>query len=84
MKTLITTKYFFCLNIVFLYSIYGFSQIVNEGVLQIETSTDIYFENEYTNTNSGVHNNNGNLYLNNNFINNGVTTAISGTTYFKS
>ena len=60
------------------------SQIVNEGILQISPSTNVYFENEYTNKTTGIHNSNGNLYLNNNFVNNGVTLALSGTTYFKS
>ena len=61
-----------------------FSQIINNGILQIESSTTVYFEDEYTNGSSGTHNSNGNLYLNDNFINNGTTTSVSGTTYFKS
>tara|TARA_R110000751_G_scaffold305198_1_gene421387 strand:+ start:23350 stop:25203 length:1854 start_codon:yes stop_codon:yes gene_type:complete len=44
----------------------------------------VYFENEYTNKVSATLSTNGNLYLNNSFINNGVTTSTSGTTYFKS
>ncbi|MBD3863775.1 T9SS type A sorting domain-containing protein [Olleya marilimosa] len=61
-----------------------YSQIVNEGVLQISSTTDVYFENEYTNKTSATLSANGNLYLNDSFINNGVTTSTTGTTYFKS
>lgn len=71
-----------CLIIFNLLCVY--SQIVNEGVLQISNATDVYFENEYTNKVSATLSTNGNLYLNNSFINNGVTTSNSGTTYFKS
>ncbi|MFI1773030.1 T9SS type A sorting domain-containing protein [Thalassobellus citreus] len=60
------------------------SQIVNEGTLQIEPATTVYFENEYLNQLTGIHNNNGDLYLNNDFVNNGITSASSGTTFFKS
>ena len=60
------------------------SQIVNVGMLHIAPSEVVYFENEYTNKATGTHNNEGNLYLNDNFINNGITTAPSGTTYFVS
>ena len=59
-----------------------FSQIVNNGTLQIEASTTVYFGDVYTN--SGIHNSDGDLYLNNNFINNGTTASASGTTFFKS
>jgi len=61
-----------------------FSQIVNEGILKINTSTIVYFGDEYTNKSGAIHNNNGDLYLNSNFINNGITEALSGTTFFKS
>ncbi len=61
-----------------------FSQIVNIGILQIEPSETVYFGDEYTNKTTGIHNNNGDLYLNHNFINNGITSAISGTTFFNS
>ena len=61
-----------------------YAQIVNEGVLQISSTTDVYFENEYTNKTSATLSTNGNLYLNDSFINNGVTTSTTGTTYFKS
>jgi len=61
-----------------------YAQIVNEGVLQISSTTDVYFENEYTNKSSATLSANGNLYLNDSFINNGVTTSTTGTTYFKS
>lgn len=61
-----------------------FSQIVNEGTLQIMPSTTVYFKTEYLNQSTGIHNNQGELYLNNNFINHGVTTSTSGTTFFES
>jgi len=69
-----------CSYFIFLYNLN--SQIVNEGTLQIENSTIVYFGDEYTN--NGTHNNNGDLYLNSNFINNDSTFAIAGTTFFKS
>lgn len=70
---------FNCFNLLCVYA-----QIVNEGVLQISSTTDVYFENEYTNKTSATLSANGNLYLNDSFINNGVTTSTTGTTYFKS
>ena len=62
----------------------AFSQIVNEGTLQVKSSTTVYIGDEYTNKTTGIHNNDGNLYVNNNFINNGSTSANSGTTFFNS
>ncbi|WP_299527712.1 T9SS type A sorting domain-containing protein [uncultured Lutibacter sp.] len=73
---------FLCFYLIFNIAI--FSQIVNEGTLQIEPSTTVYFGDEYTNKSAATHNNDGDLYLNNNFINNGITTSVSGTTSFKS
>jgi len=64
------------------YSLNIYSQIVNEGLLHIESSSTVYFGDEYTN--NGTHNNHGDLYLNSNFINNDSTSSISGTTFFKS
>ncbi|OBX23092.1 MULTISPECIES: T9SS sorting signal type C domain-containing protein [Bizionia] len=60
------------------------AQIINTGVLKISTNSNVYFEEEYTNTVAGNHVSNGNLYLNNSFINHGATSATAGTTYFKS
>lgn len=77
-------KYIF-LSFLFLMVITSiFGQVVNEGILQINPSTIVYFENEYTN--DGEHHNDGNLYLNNNFINNAETynTATNATTTFVS
>lgn len=62
----------------------AFSQIVNEGTLKIKPSTVVYFDNEYTNKSTGTHDNDGDLYVNNNFINNGITSSNAGTTFFKS
>ncbi|MBT8318172.1 MAG: T9SS type A sorting domain-containing protein [Lutibacter sp.] len=59
-----------------------FSQIVNDGTLQIKPSTIVYFGEQYTN--NATHNNDGNLHLNGNFINNGLTTSNEGTTSFVS
>ena len=61
-----------------------FSQITNEGILQIKPSTIVSFQNNYTNKTNGIHNNDGDLYLNGNFTNHGVTSSSSGTTFFKS
>jgi hypothetical protein len=78
-------NYLFLFVLFFLCKSLGFGQIVNKGILQIETSTIVYFGDEYTNKSTGTHNNDGNLYLNDNFINNGTTTVpTSGTTYFNS
>ena len=60
------------------------AQIINKGSLKITSSTNVYFHDEYTNDTSGNHMCDGNLYLNNNFINHGSTQSTSGTTYFKS
>ena len=68
----------------FIFSSTILSQIVNEGTLHVEPSTTVYFGEEYTNKTTGTHNNHGDLYLNNNFINNGITSAISGNTFFNS
>ena len=77
-------KYFLCQCLILFNLLFGYAQIVNEGVLQISSTTDVYFENEYTNKTSAMLSTNGNLYLNNSFINNGITTSTTGTTYFKS
>lgn len=77
-------NYFFFFVLFFICTTLGYSQIVNEGVLQIKASTNVYFGDAYTNNASGTHNNDGNLHLNHNFINNGITTAVSGTTFFNS
>jgi hypothetical protein len=62
-----------------------FAQIMNEGVFKIYPATLVYFTNDYTNQSSGTHDNDGELYLNSNFINEGITSIpTSGTTYFNS
>ncbi|MFC0604893.1 T9SS type A sorting domain-containing protein [Winogradskyella pulchriflava] len=77
---------FYLFNILFISSfICGYSQIMNEGILKIKPSTDVYFEAAYINTASGTHESHGNLYLNHSFTNDGTTVIpTSGTTYFKS
>lgn len=60
------------------------SQIINKGVLKVTSNTTVYFHDEYTNAAPGNHVSDGDLYLNNNFINHGLTSAEKGTTYFKS
>ena len=75
-------KYILLLSVYFFYSLSVFSQIVNEGTLYIETSTTVYFGDEYTN--NGTHNSNGDLFLNSNFINNDSTSSTTGTTFFRS
>jgi len=77
-------KYIIFLGFYFIFANSIFSQIVNEGTLQIKSSTTVYFGDEYTNKTTATHNNDGDLYLNSNFINNGATTSTSGTTFFNS
>ena len=63
------------------------AQIVNEGVLKIESGTSVYFKNDFTNKAGATHTNDGDLHLNGDFINNGIVTttaAASGTTFFDS
>ncbi|MCX7550969.1 T9SS sorting signal type C domain-containing protein [Xanthomarina sp. F2636L] len=60
------------------------AQIINNGVLKIASSTNVSFQDEYTNASTGNHVSDGEFYLNNNFINHGITSASEGTTYFKS
>lgn len=75
----------FVLSCLYLFTVIPiFSQISNEGIIKISASTVVYFQDEYTNSSTGIHNSDGDLYLNSNFINNGNTTASSGTTYFNS
>jgi hypothetical protein len=62
---------------------FGYAQIVNEGIFHISASSNVYFENDYTNKSSGIHSNDGNLYLNKNFTNNGTIATLDGTTYIK-
>ncbi len=75
-------NYFFFFVLFFLCKSLGYTQIVNKGALKILGSTEVYFGNEYTN--DGTHNNNGNLHLKSNFVNNGITSSASGTTFFDS
>lgn len=77
-------KYFILVCLFLICKTSVFSQIVNEGILQIKSSTEVYFGEEYTNKTGAIHNNDGDLHLNHNFINNGVTASVSGTTFFKS
>lgn len=60
------------------------AQIINNGIIKITTNTNVFVQDEYTNDTSGNHVCDGNFYLNSNFVNNGTTSASSGTTYFKS
>jgi hypothetical protein len=76
-------KYFFLFGFFFICLSSLYSQIVNEGILKIEALTAVYFEEEYTNQIGAEHHSNGELHFNNNFINNGLTSSISGTTYFE-
>ncbi|WP_139170973.1 T9SS type A sorting domain-containing protein [Lutibacter oricola] len=77
-------NYFVLLTICIFYLQSVRCQIANEGTLQINNSTTVYFGAEYTNNSGGIHNCHGDLYLNSNFINNGITSANSGTTIFSS
>ena len=70
--------------LIWLIPIFAFSQIINKGTLQIKQTTKVAFVDTYTNDTGASHNNDGELYINHSFINHGSTSAISGTTYFKS
>jgi hypothetical protein len=77
-------KDYFLLSIFLITPIFLFSQILNKGTLQIKPSTTVSFVDVYTNDTSGIHNNDGELYINHSFVNNGSTSANSGTTFFNS
>lgn len=77
-------KYAFLWCCCILFNTVLISQISNNGILQINSSTIVYFGDEYTNKSTASHINNGNLYLNSNFINDGATSSNSGTTFFSS
>lgn len=78
-------NYFVFFVLFFICKFLGYSQMVNEGILQINPLTTVYFGDEYTNKSTGIHNNEGELHLNHNFINNGTTTAATtSTTHFTS
>lgn len=77
-------KDYYLLSVLFITPIFIFSQILNKGTLQIKPSTTVSFVDVYTNDTSGIHNNDGELYINHSFVNNGTTVANSGTTFFKS
>ncbi|MDH5412651.1 MAG: hypothetical protein OEW87_00810, partial [Flavobacteriaceae bacterium] len=74
-------KYHIFLFFLIFHSLNIFSQITNEGIFFIGSTTTVYFGDEYTN--NDTHNSNGDLYLNSNFINNDSTLSASGTTFFK-
>ncbi|MEO8934088.1 MAG: ABC transporter permease, partial [Xanthomarina sp.] len=76
----LTLSLFFSLGVCYISK----AQIVNKGVLKIAASTTVYFQEAYTNATTGTHVSDGELYLNNSFINHGLTSANAGTTYFKS
>lgn len=78
-------NYIVLICLIFISSNTFFGQIVNEGTLQIMADTEVYFGNEYINKLDAIHSNEGDLHLNHNFINNGITTVSTiGTTYFDS
>jgi hypothetical protein len=58
-------------------------QIVNEGVLHISDATNVYFENEFINKKGAVFNNQGTVYCNSSFKNNGTVQMESGHIYYK-
>jgi len=78
-------KYLFSIGIVLL----GFSsvqaQIINKGILKIESGTEVYFGKNYINDATATHINEGNLHLEGDFTNNGtIAIPSTGTTYFDS
>ncbi len=62
------------------------AQLSNEGVLTIETDTEVTSLNDFTNATTGSVLQNGELYIHQNFINNGqfsyLATVNEGTTHF--
>lgn len=74
----------------FIFTMGSFGQIVNEGQLTIKDGTTVYFGEEYTNKSGATHTNEGDLYLNSNFINDGTVSlsadadTANGVTYFDS
>lgn len=58
------------------------SQIVNSGVFKIQETTVVFLGENYTNKLGGIHNCNGELYLEGNFINNGTTESTAGSVNF--
>ncbi len=77
------TIYIFCF--LFLLTFTAKAQIINKGLLKIESGTDVVFVDSYTNATGSTHINEGNLHLKGDFTNNGSTTIpTSGTTFFDS
>ena len=76
-------KYILCNALIFFSSICCYAQIVNNGILHISDSTIVYFENESINNSNGTLSNQGSLYLNNKFTNDGTIEPLSGKIYFK-
>lgn len=83
LQAIIRKKYLIWNLLVFFNIICCCSQIVNEGIFYISDSTSVYFESNYTNKSTGTHENEGNLYFDKNFINNGKIISRSGGNYFK-
>ena len=79
----IRIKHIIWIALIFFNSIWGYSQIVNNGILHISDSTTVYFENEFTNKSSGTFSCSGDLYLDNNFTNVGAMPPCIGKTYYK-
>ena len=80
MKIKIFKKIIYCFVLLLTSTFY--SQIVNEGTLKINELTTVCFHNDFTNKSTGNYTNNGELSVNNNFINNGTTASTAGTTFF--
>ncbi len=76
-------KYLINIGLVLFNFMFGHAQIVNEGVLYISDSTNVYFENELINKKGSIINNNGTLFFNKGLKNEGLVDSSSGHTYFK-
>jgi len=80
MKKHISSIIFFIFGLVVIQA-----QVINKGVLKIESGTTVVFSENYTNDTNGEHTSEGDLHLKANFTNNGtITIPSSGTTTFDS
>lgn len=76
-----------CLIIIlFLRAAYSYGQTTNTGVFTIAAGTEVSVQNSFNNTNSGSFMNDGDLYIGQNFNNDGAFSffqnSVNGTTYF--
>lgn len=83
LQPIMRKKYLIWNLLVFFNIICSYAQIVNEGIFYISDSTTVYFDSDYTNKSTGTLNNNGSLYFDKTFVNNGKIISPSGGTFYK-